>query len=136
MADTVTTQILVNNARNLVIKFTNESDGTGESGVTKVDATSLTFANMGQAPGIHLKVMRVQYDVNNGALRMLWTATADQDMLILGQGVGNHDYTFEGGLTVPVITGATGSIKFTTVGFASGSSYSITMEMVKGVPQP
>ena len=136
MADTVSTQVLVNNARNLILKFTNESDGTGESGVTKVDATSATYANLSQAPGIHLKVMRVQYDVNNGSLRMQWDASAAQDMLIVGQGVGNHDYTFEGGLTVPVISGATGSIKFTTVGFVSGSSYSIVIEMVKGVPQP
>jgi len=135
MADTVTTQVLVNNARNLIIKFTNESDGTGESGVTKVDATSATYANMGVAPGIHLKVMRVQYDVNNGAVRMRWDASTDVDMLILGQGVGNHDYTFMGGLTVPVVAGATGSILFTTVGFVSGSSYSITLEMIKGVPQ-
>ena len=38
MADLVTTQILENGPSRLVMKFTNLSDGTGETGVVKVDA--------------------------------------------------------------------------------------------------
>lgn len=132
MADTVTSQTIANGPRNLIMKFTNESDGTGESGVTKVDATSSTFAVNGTVPGIHLKVARIIYAVNNGAVRLLWDATTDTDMVILS-GFGTMDYTFEGGLPNPNNTGATGSILFTTVGFVSGSSYTITLEMTKNV---
>lgn len=132
MADVVTSQTIINGPRNLVMKFTNESDGTGESAVTKVDATSSTFAVNGTVPGVHLKVTRIHYDVKGGAVRLLWDATTDTDMEILG-GYGEFNYKRFAGLTNPNAAGATGSILFTTVGFVSGSSYAITLEMTKGV---
>ena len=132
MADTVTSQTIINGARNLIMKFTNESDGTGESGVKKVDAASSTFAVNGVTPGVHLTVARITYDVQGGSLRMLWDASSSTDMEIL-EYAGTMDYTFFGGLTNPKGTGATGSILFTTVGFAAGSSYSVVLEMIKNV---
>ena len=132
MADTVTSQTMINGPRNLVMKFTNESDGTGESAVTKVDATSTTFANRGVVPGIHLKVARIIFAIYNGAVRVQWNASANTDMAILA-GTGTMDFTFMGGLPNPNNSGATGSISFTTVGFASGSSYVIDLEMIKAV---
>lgn len=132
MADTVTSQTIINGARNLIIKLTNESDGTGESAVTKVDATNTALGNLGVAPGIHLKVARIIYDIRNMGVRLLWAASANTDMVILG-GFGTMDYTFFGGLTNPAAIGATGSILLTTVGAASGSSYTITLEMLKCV---
>jgi hypothetical protein len=126
MADTVTSQTIVNGSRNLIRKFTNESDGTGETAVTKVDATSATFGT----PGTSLKIMRAIFAVSGGAVRVLWDASSDTDALILA-GVGTLDYTFFGGLVNPSNTGATGTIQFTTVGFVAGSSYDITLEMAK-----
>lgn len=138
MADVVTSQVLLNGPRHLVMKFTNESDSTGESSVTKVDATSTTYANTVQGnvvvPGTHLKVTKVIYDVKGMGLRIQWDADTDTDMLVLG-GYGTMDFHDIGGLQNPMGTGATGSIKFTTVGAASGSSYSVIMHMTKGVPQ-
>lgn len=128
MADVVSSQTIINGARNLVMKFTNESDGTGESAVTKVDATSSTISS----PGIHLKVSRITYDVQGGSVRVQWNASSATDMVIL-EFAGVIDSTFFGGLTNPQNTGATGSISFTTVGFTSGSSYTILLEMVKCV---
>ena len=40
MADAVTSQTLVDNDKTLVMKFTNISDGTGESAVKKVDVSA------------------------------------------------------------------------------------------------
>ena len=86
--DTVTSQTLFNGRRHLVMRFTNESDGTGESGVTKVDATSATngVVIQGQTitPGVHLKVTKVEYDVKGMGLRMQFHATSNADMLVLG----------------------------------------------------
>mgnify|MGYP003313126533 CR=1 FL=1 len=39
MADTVTSQTIVNGPSKLIMKFTNTSDGTGESAVKKVDVS-------------------------------------------------------------------------------------------------
>ena len=41
MADAVTSQTLVDNDRIAVMKFTNISDGSGESAVAKVDVSAL-----------------------------------------------------------------------------------------------
>ena len=41
MADAVTTQTLADGDRIAIMKFTNISDGSGESAVTKVDVSSL-----------------------------------------------------------------------------------------------
>lgn len=132
MADTVSSQTIANGPRNLIMKFTNESDGTGESAVKKVDAQSATFANQGIVPGIHLKVARIIYNVQGGSLRVLWDASVDTDMAILSY-AGTMDYSYFGGLPNPNNSGATGNILFTTVGFASGSSYTVTLEMLKCV---
>jgi hypothetical protein len=144
MADTVTTQILENGNRLVVMKFTNSSDGTGESGVVKVNATStgpLGIVVQGQNfyPGVHLKVVEIKYSVFSMGLRIQWVATSDLDMLVL-QATDHWKFLDErmgfGGIYVPSgTTGATGSIAFTTVGAASGSGYTVVMTMTKGVPQ-
>ena len=42
MADTVTSQTIQDGERVAILKFTNESDGTGEAAVKKVDVSALT----------------------------------------------------------------------------------------------
>jgi len=143
MADVVTTQILENGPRRIVTKFTNFSDGTGESGVTKVDATSagpygVVIAGQTYYPGTHLKVVGIIYDLKVMSLRIQWVATSNVDMLVLG-GFGQWRFTdmragFQG-LINPLTTGATGSISFTTEAAAANASYSVILEMIKGIPQ-
>ena len=123
MADAVTTQIIVSGARNLIMNFTNESDGTGENGVVKVSATQST---------IHMTMARITYDVAGGSVRIKWNSNSPTDMVIL-EYAGTADYTFFGGLTNPNNTGADGAVNFTTVGFTSGSFYTITLEMLLNV---
>lgn len=41
MADAVTSQTIVDGGKNLVLKITNISDGTGETEVAKVDVSAL-----------------------------------------------------------------------------------------------
>lgn len=131
MADAVTTQVFGNGPRNLIIKFTNFSDGTGETGVKKVDAQSSTFANQGVVPGIHLKIARITFAVTGGSLRVQWDASSATDIWDLS-GFGTYDFV-AAPLPNPNNAGATGSILFTTVGFASASSYTVDLEMYKGV---
>ena len=47
MADTVTSQTILDTPYRLVMKFTNVSDGTGESAVKKVDVSAFTAGEKG-----------------------------------------------------------------------------------------
>ena len=47
MADAVTSQTIQDGERKAVLKFTNASDGTGESAVKKVDVSALTKNSAG-----------------------------------------------------------------------------------------
>ena len=142
MADVVTTQILENGPSRLVMKFTNLSDGTGETGVTKVDATSSTIGVITQGntvtPGTHLAITGIFYDITAMRLRILWDADTDTDIFVLsgdGQRWQFRDERAGFALTNPKNTGATGSILFTTVGAALNSAYTVILAMLKGIPQ-
>ena len=127
MADIVTSQVIVSGPRNLVIKLTNVSDGTGENGVLKVDTTAFT-----PSPGIHLTVWRIDFSVMGMIARLQWQATAPVDMQVL-TGYGSFDFRQFGGLTVPNVAGVTGSILMTTQGQTAQSSYDIVLRMRKNV---
>lgn len=132
MADSVTTQTIEDGKRNLVMKFTNVSDGTGESGVIKVDASTFTPALTAS-----LKVRKIEYNVTGGAVRMLWDAASDVTFAYL-TGYGVLDLTDTQGIVNNAGAGVTGDILFTTSGFiAAGASnpasgYTITLHMIKG----
>lgn len=143
MADVVTTTVLENGPRRFVAQFTNLSDGTGETGVVKINATSsgtlgVTIAGVVYFPGVHLKINDLWYDIGSMKLRIQWVASVNTDCLVLS-GFGHWPLTdrragFQG-LINPNNAGATGSIAFTTVGAALNSSYTVILECVKGIPQ-
>ena len=49
MADSVTSQTLIDGERTVIMKFTNISDGTGETAVTKVNVANLSASASGKA---------------------------------------------------------------------------------------
>lgn len=124
MADAVSSQTLVDGSRNVVMKFTNTSDGTGESAVTKVDVSALSGAPS------RVTIDKIHYSVAGMVVRLLWDATADVTILDL-QGDGCFDASAFGGLTNNAGAGVTGDIQLTTVGHTSGDSYSLILEMRK-----
>lgn len=134
MPDTVTTRTLANGPRNLIRRFTNVSDGSGESAVLKIDATDVTLGYQGVPLGIYSRIKRIDWVVRNGGLQVLWDATTDEEAFVLN-GEGFKDYSQQVGVPVPAISGVTGSIRFTTLGFMPNSGYDVTIHLVKGVPQ-
>jgi hypothetical protein len=124
MADAVSSQTLIDGAKNVVMKFTNTSDGTGESAVLKVDVSGLSGAPS------RVRVMKIHYSVFGMVARLLWDATTDVTMIDL-QGDGHMDLSCFGGLYNNGGAGVTGDILLTTVGHTAGDSYSIVLEMVK-----
>ena len=133
--DTVSTQTIESGPRNLVMNFTNESDGTGESNVVKVDVSALGLSTTS------LKVRKIEYNVVGGAVYIKWDASTDNPIAYLS-GYGCFDWTDTQGITNPATTGNTGDILFSTSGFnaAAGTSptstaasgYTITLYMIKG----
>lgn len=126
MADAVASQTLVDGPRNVVMKFTNVSDGTGESAVLKVDVSGLSGAPT------RVRIDRIHYATSGMGVRILWDATTDVDVFLIGPDqTGCMDFTGFGGLVNNAGTGVTGDIMLTTVGHTSGDVYSIILEMSK-----
>lgn len=124
MADAVSSQTLVDGARNVVMKFTNTSDGTGESAVLKVDVSGLNGAPT------RVTIKTIHYSVAGMVARLLWDADTDVTIVDL-QGDGHLCCEDFGGLYNNGGAGVTGDILLTTVGHTSGDSYSIILEMQK-----
>tara|TARA_E500000318_G_scaffold33108_1_gene32702 strand:+ start:940 stop:1344 length:405 start_codon:yes stop_codon:yes gene_type:complete len=131
MADAVTSQILVDGPIHVAMKFTNVSDGTGESAVTKVDVSALeTGPDSRTCTGVTIE--RIWWQCIGMKVQILFDASTDQFCIELGENQsGNHDYSLFGGLSNNAGSGKTGDINFTTVGHASADTYTIIMYMRK-----
>lgn len=141
MADVVTTTLLENGNRNWAYQFTSFSDGTGETGVAKVDGSSagplgVNIAGQVFYPGIHLKITEIRFQVTDMSLRLQWDATAARDIVTLSPGADTLLFHKTGGLFIPsTLVGATGKILFTTVGQQISSSYMVYVMGTKGIQQ-
>lgn len=131
MADTVASQIISDGPKYAVMKFTNISDGTGESGVTKVDVSALESSADGDAcTGVVIE--KIWWQCIGMKVQILWDATADLFCIELGENQsGDHDYSVFGGLTNNAGTGKTGDVNFTTVGHTAGDTYTVIMYLRK-----
>ena len=131
MADAVTSQTLVDNDKTLVMKFTNISDGTGESAVKKVDVSALNTNGHGQTC-TSVTIDKIWWQCIGMKVRILFDATSDVMAIELGENQsGHHDYTSFGGLTNNAGSGKTGDIQFTTIGHTSADTYTIILYMRK-----
>ena len=131
MADAVTSQTLIDGPAHAVMKFTNVSDGTGESAVTKVDVSALEADQNGLAcSGVVIE--RIWWQCIGMKVQILWVASSDAFCIELGENQsGNHDYTLFGGLPNNAGSGKTGDVNFTTVGHTSADTYTIILYMRK-----
>lgn len=117
MTISVTTDIVHDGVRNLIMNFTGVSDGTGnETDVVKV------------ARGKGIKIRKVSADVFGGLVTLKWKGNQPQTIAQLSGGTHDMDFTRMGGLINR--TDGDGSITLTTSGFGAGSAYSITLEMI------
>ena len=131
MAKAVTTQTRIDGERNWVTKFTNVSDGTGESAVAKVDVSALASNAAGVACS-EVRVMRVSHAIVGMSVQVFLDATSNVLLMELAESSNGHmDFKDFGGLPNNAGSGKTGDILFTTKGHSSGDTYSITLEMVK-----
>ena len=138
MADVVTSQTLVDTTgTKTVMKFTNISDGSGETLVTKMDSSALTFMTEDATK----TVAKIWWSINttNGksGVELLWagSGTSSANATIgFFSGTGYHDY-FTSGNSIPnnaTLTASTspaGDVLLSTKGFVSGDNYTIILEV-------
>jgi hypothetical protein len=130
MADAVNSQTLFDGDSQAVMKFNNVSDGTGETAALKVDVSALK-ANFQGKECTGVSIRRITASVNGMSVNILWDATADVSAFILSPGMYTLDFDSTSILGNNAGDGKTGDILFSTVGAASGDTYSIILEMVK-----
>lgn len=136
MADAVTTQTIQDGERLAVLKFTNISDGTGESAVLKVDVSTLNPDNLGHACN-GVKILKVWAQTFGMGVDILWDATTDAICETIPADVMYRmKYDEFGGLPNNAGAGKTGDVMFTTVGATAGDRYTIILECIKTYANP
>ena len=130
MADAVTSQTIFQGDKTLVMKFTNISDGTGESGVIKVNVGALTsYQGM---PCTAVQIDKIYAMTHGMEVRLYWAATTPQLIMTIPQNVMNtQSYDEFGGIDNNAGAGKTGNITFTTVDASAGDMYTIILVMRK-----
>jgi len=130
MADAVTSQIIFDGTKTAVMKFTNISDSTGETGVIKVDVSALS-GFQGQ-PCTSVNITKLDAMTVGMGVDILWDATTDVICYTIGADqFVTFDFRHFGGLTNNAGTGKTGDVLFTTIGAASGDRYTVVLELAK-----
>jgi len=131
MADAVASQIILDGPNKVVMKFTNVSDGSGESAVTKVNVSALSKgADGATCTGVALE--QIWWQCLGMKVSILFDATSDVLAIQLGENQsGHHDYRDFGGIPNNAGSGVTGDIQFTTVGHSSADTYTIILAMRK-----
>tara|TARA_R100001460_G_scaffold7331_5_gene18801 strand:+ start:10 stop:414 length:405 start_codon:yes stop_codon:yes gene_type:complete len=131
MADAVTTQTIQDGERNLVMRFTNVSDGTGESAVKKVDVSALAANSAGQAC-TEVHIQRIYWMTVGMSVKLEFDASTNVLLTHIPSDATGDEY-YDNFTAIPnnAGSGKTGDIDFTTVGHSSGDSYSIILEMIK-----
>ena len=131
MADAVTSQTILDGERLFIAKFTNISDGTGETGVIKIDVSTLNPNSFGLACN-GVKINKIYGTTHGMEVRILWDATTDQFAWQIPQ---NSNYLMDlssfGGIPNNAGAGSTGDVLFTTSDASSGDMYSIVLECLK-----
>lgn len=126
MSDAVATKVLIDGPRNVIVKRTCVSDGTGEADAVFMDLSTFS-AGVGHVP-LSLSIDRIEWDIKGSpAVRLQFDATTDDEAIVLGSGSGAMDWTGAGGLKDPRSSGYTGDILITRASPASGDTYTITL---------
>jgi len=131
MADTVTSQTIQDGERVAVLKFTNVSDGTGESAVKKVDVSALTTNSAGESC-TSVSIARVYWACVGMRVNIEFDASTNVLAIPLpADSTGDEYYDLFSGIPNNAGSGITGDIDFTTVGHSSGDAYMIILVLNK-----
>lgn len=136
MADAVTSQTILDGERLFIAKFTNFSDGTGETNVIKIDVSTLNPNSFGLACN-GVKLNKIYGTTHGMEVRILWDATTDQFAWQIPQN-SNYlmDFSSFGGIPNNAGAGKTGNLLFSTADASAGDMYTIVLECLKTYANP
>ena len=128
MADIVSTQVLSDTSGvKYVAKLTNISDGSGESLVKKIDASSATFMTEDGSR----KIAKIWWSVNttksNASVELVWGGETNATAMLLN-GQGYWDLRTAGNEIVNNATTPTGDVLLSTRDFVVEDNYTILVE--------
>ena len=132
MADAVATQTIQDDAKTAIFRFTNVSDGTGESAVVKIDVSSLAPDPVTNAACSSVTLQKIYYTTIGMGVKIFFDA--DTDVLawqLNADWTDTLDFSDFTGIPNNSGTGKTGDIAFTTVGHSSGDVYNIVIQVSK-----
>jgi hypothetical protein len=131
MADAVTSQTIIDGDKIAVMKFTNVSDGTGESAVKKVDVSALSANSLGQSC-TSVTISRIYWACVGMRVNIEFDASTNVlAMPLPADSTGDEYYDLFTGIPNNAGSGVTGDIDFTTVGHSDGDAYSIILVLTK-----
>jgi len=131
MADAVSSQTILDGERLFIGKFTNISDGTGETAVVKINASTLRPNLFGQACN-GVKINKIWATTHGMEVRILFDATTDTFAWMVPQNTNYlMDFSSFGGLPSNAGAGVNGNVLFTTADASSGDMYTIVLECIK-----
>lgn len=131
MADAVTSQTILDGERLFIAKYTNISDGTGETGVVKVDVSTLNPNAFGYACN-GVKINKIWSTTHGMEVRILFDATTDTFAWMIPQNTNYlMDFSSFGGIPSNAGAGVTGDVLFTTSDASAGDMYTIVLECIK-----
>jgi len=136
MADAVGSQTLFDGERVAIMKFTNTSDGTGETNVVKVNPASLNPSAAGGACN-RVTLTKITGLTHGMEVQLKWKASTPVVIETIPQNNAyQQDFSAIGGLTNNAGTGVDGAITFTTLDVSAGDTYTVVLEMVKHYVNP
>ena len=136
MADAVTSQTLSDGDRIAVMKFTNLSDGSGESSVAKVDVSALAANSAGEECAL-ASIEQIWYDIGGMRVTLEWNATTNVVAAVLGGSAaagnvsGHMDFRSFGGIKNTLASGYNGDIDLTTSGHTNLDHYTVVLQLRK-----
>ena len=136
MADAVPSQTLSDGDRLAVVKFTNISDGTGESSVEKVDISGFATNMHGETPA-RATIEQIWYDVGGMRVALEWNATTNVVAAVVGGSAaagnvsGHMDFRSFGGIKNTLASGYNGDIDLTTHGHTAHDHYTVVLQLRK-----
>ncbi len=132
MPDAVAPQKIQDGAKTAIFRFTNVSDGTGESAVVKIDASSLSSDPMTGAACTGCTIQKIYYSTIGMGVKIFFDASTNVLAWQLNADWADTlDFTDFTGIPNNAGSGKTGDVLFTTVDHSSGDVYNIVMQVSK-----
>lgn len=131
MADVLTSQVIQDGPRNAILKFTNVSDGTGQSLAVLVDVSTLSADPLTKQVCNGVTLQSITYSNVGMGVELFWDATTNIPLLnLLTDWSDQLDFS-DFGIPNDAAAGKTGDILVTTSAASVGDTYTLVLTLTK-----